>query len=1413
MDPELHDTGSGDDDPGNTHHPGSASLQEEEGGGESAAWENTTMGGDPGDGIAGQQQQQQQQSLFGGTTMSTTSSPVLLPSSTMTPNPYPENPSQPSTAAQQQHQQAYYANTPTSTMTSPTPTSGSITRFATPTMQQQHPSTLFPPSSSVGSSYVERAAHAYATNSSSSSSSTYHHPSSAMPYQAGASASGSMMYGSPYAPPPPHQQHQPMSGYSNVPAQSSPYGATTPMYSTTTTPTHPYSSHSQPQPPSQLASSATQPTYSNATAPPTTTSYASRSAQSYASQSAPPPAAATGGSAGSSSYAARSARVRAEAAASGGASSKGWGTTPAPSRPMATGVAAPPLSGAASYAARSAQAYATTTTMTPSVTISSAPGTAAPMSYAPQSQPPQQQPVYSNVVVPPGMQPPYQPAPAPAQQASSSYAARSAAALAGQSSSWSPQYHPSQQQPQVPTTSAAAAVVPQRLGGGAPASGVGTTPPYGATTAALYGPGPGQSAAALEPQPGMVGQSPPMPYGVAPPSASQGSVMGGAVSTTTSSSFVTDPSQSQALQQRMLTDATRKVQEHAYYMKQAMEQRNLPAVLDRAAYMVGELGGPPHGQHHQQAMAANASSNAGLSSSSGPTNSGVSPKLNPKHYYDLYMRVLEELPTLEDYLLNLVKQPPLAPDSIQIVDLQQHRGVHRAAPFTMWELYGCTQYCPRVVSRLYLQIVAGSALIRSGEVSAKWVLHDLAQAVRCEQNPIRGLFLRHYLLTALRDKLPDAAVPPNSEVGTGDAETAASVPPVVETDQDRGNVKDSYEFVLQNFMEMNKLWVRIQHLPGEGKNKDVRKRRERERNDLRILVGTNLVRLSQLECVTSQIYGEVILPQILEHIVVCGDPLSQAYLMDCLVQVFPDEYHIETMPILLNVCPRLREKVNIRTILQGLMDRLSNYLAEEELLDESDTNQVKKTLARDSFYLFEECINRVYNARGPKLTSKEVIRLQTALLQFSVRSYPGNDALISRCLGSCVAALRQANASYDVPEGTFATVPEDSIVIKALDDASVVELEKLLSIPLETLALRVLELEHYSSLITFLPWANRREVAMNMLRAVENAGTTPRSVKEITELFGVIEPVLRDENSSQLMANQEVAARASTLMAGLGVQTQSSYPSFSDNDTTNGRNTSKEDALVSKLVHLLDHDDPDTLFEMLNVAKQHILLGGRHRATQALIAVVFASVKLASRLLNSHLKVATENASSTVASDEPKRNDALKTSDLSKMGDTISSNANEAVTKPVIGGAARTDATQSSTSTADSHVSEPTGGASETSDFSKLDEATSSEANEAVLTPAASDSAPTDTTEKAPLAADSDVPEPIVVSESSEPSTIEENALSNANEEVHESTTREAAPPSDSHDHVPVEPALHAEANPSLDLDHANVVPRQPLVR
>jgi vacuolar protein sorting-associated protein 35 len=80
---------------------------------------------------------------------------------------------------------------------------------------------------------------------------------------------------------------------------------------------------------------------------------------------------------------------------------------------------------------------------------------------------------------------------------------------------------------------------------------------------------------------------------------------------------------------------------------------------------------------------------------------------------------------------------------------------------------------------------------------------------------------------------------------------------------------------------MNKLWVRLQH---QGHSRD-REKREQERRELRLLVGSNLVRLSQLEGLDLKIYTETVLPAILEEVVSCGDVIAQDYLMEVIVQV------------------------------------------------------------------------------------------------------------------------------------------------------------------------------------------------------------------------------------------------------------------------------------------------------------------------------------------------------------------------------------------------------------------------------------------------------------------------------------------------------------------------------------------------
>ena len=164
------------------------------------------------------------------------------------------------------------------------------------------------------------------------------------------------------------------------------------------------------------------------------------------------------------------------------------------------------------------------------------------------------------------------------------------------------------------------------------------------------------------------------------------------------------------------------------------------------------------------------------------------------------------------------------------------------------------------------------------------------------QHPMRGLFLRHYLAQACKDALPD----------TGS-----------KYEGDGGDVSHAVDFILRNFGETNRLWVRMQN-QGPASQK---KRREEERKQLKILVGTNLVRLSQLEGVDESRYASDVLPPLLEQVVNCRDAIAQPYLLDCIINVFPDEFHLATLDSFLTCCTQLRDKVCVRSILEAMMRR------------------------------------------------------------------------------------------------------------------------------------------------------------------------------------------------------------------------------------------------------------------------------------------------------------------------------------------------------------------------------------------------------------------------------------------------------------------------------------------------------------
>ncbi|WWD17800.1 hypothetical protein CI109_102242 [Kwoniella shandongensis] len=265
--------------------------------------------------------------------------------------------------------------------------------------------------------------------------------------------------------------------------------------------------------------------------------------------------------------------------------------------------------------------------------------------------------------------------------------------------------------------------------------------------------------------------------------------------------------------------------------------------------------------------------------------------LSPKQYYELYMSVFDSLRYLSNYLYEAHQE-----------------GKHHLA-----DLYELVQYAGNIVPRLYLMITVGSVYMSVPDAPVKEIMKDMLEMSRGVQHPTRGLFLRHYLSGQTRDFLP---------LGNSDGPG--------------GNLQDSIGFVLTNFIEMNKLWVRLQH---QGHSRE-REKRELERKDLRILVGTNLVRLSQLEGVDLDMYQKMILPSVLEQVVNCRDVIAQEYLMEVVIQVFTDDFHLHTLGPFLGACAQLHPRVNIKGIVIALIDRLAAYAAREA--ENEDPEEKKK---------------------------------------------------------------------------------------------------------------------------------------------------------------------------------------------------------------------------------------------------------------------------------------------------------------------------------------------------------------------------------------------------------------------------------------------------------------------------------------
>ena len=305
--------------------------------------------------------------------------------------------------------------------------------------------------------------------------------------------------------------------------------------------------------------------------------------------------------------------------------------------------------------------------------------------------------------------------------------------------------------------------------------------------------------------------------------------------------------------------------------------------------------------------------------------------------------------------------------------------------------------------------------------------------------------------------------------------------------------------------------------------------------------------------------------------------------MDCIIQVFPDEFHLATLEPFLASCKELKERVPVRSILESMMDRLAIYVASSG----ASNGSVLATLMEiNAFKLFNDCVTALIMERT-NMTLPETLRLQTSLTNFALKCYPGRMDYITHTLSTASSLLEKAQfVAEDPQDGEEKSTNETTV-----------QIEELLSAPLSSLSLRVMELPAFAKLMTYLPWGNWKEVAATLLRSAIAANIPLTEVNHIEQLFSMITPLLRDKDIP-------VPTRHDEDDEDEGRQLGKNLPP----------NFKEEQMLVARVVHLMKNDDTDTQLKLYHAAKTHFTNGGTSRIQFTLAPLVFGALSLARRV-------------------------------------------------------------------------------------------------------------------------------------------------------------------------------------------------------
>ena len=501
--------------------------------------------------------------------------------------------------------------------------------------------------------------------------------------------------------------------------------------------------------------------------------------------------------------------------------------------------------------------------------------------------------------------------------------------------------------------------------------------------------------------------------------------------------------------------------------------------------------------------------------------------LTPSSYYQLYSVILDEMLNV----LNFFKE-------------EARRGRR------MRKLYDIVQQASNIIPRLYLMIAVGSVVIENDPKQCKEIISDLLGMIKGVQSPTRGLFTRHFFMKLIKDKLPDKGN---------------------EYETENCNVEDSVNFILQNLEEMTRLWIRL----SANTVGDEKILRDKERLDLKILIGENINRLSSLEGLSLELYQSKILPKLTEILLENRDSISQQYIMECIIQAFPDDYNIQCMEDILKTATQLDENVDVKSLFIILMEKLARYVAENGA-DAQNLVEAAEKIFEPLKGSIDKLVLQSINQPGGIQEPNKFLELELALMKFTIKCCPSNERLntVNQILEKTKFILNAYNR-------------------KLTQDGENI-LKNLLVAPLES-ELSIFDFNYFPEIMVFLNFSSRTSLALRIIESLSHKEKLD-SREKVQILLGYIRTLLEDSTDTI-----EVDAY------------QFEY----------------EQNIVAKMLFVIKANDPFKLQEILDTLVPIFAKGGTRRIKYTLPTLVNAYLRLTLQVDETHYNKLNPNEEGT----------------------------------------------------------------------------------------------------------------------------------------------------------------------------------------